>query len=87
MTLDEAVATLEEAGFVADKLGGTEQRILAGTSRVDADGADVYKGAFSVFRSEAGWSLVIAGPDQTDTTVAVASLEAAVAEACARLGA
>lgn len=86
MTLDEAVATLEEAGFVVEKLGGMEQRILGGTSRVSAEGEYVYKGAFSVFRGEGGWSLVIAGPEQADTTMTVATLEEAVRETQARLG-
>lgn len=86
MTLDEAVATLEEAGFVVEKLGGLEQRILGGTSRVDAEGEYVYKGAFSIFRGDGGWALAVAGPEQADATLTFGTLEQAVAEAQARLG-
>jgi len=63
MTIDEAIDALTKAGLVVEKLGGLEQRILGGTARVNAEGDDTYRGAFSIGRAEAGWELVLSGSD------------------------
>ncbi len=77
MTIDEAVTSLTNAGLVVEKLGGLEQRILGGTARLDQDGAEAYKGAFSIGRSSSGWELVTSDtgkPEQRPTLEAIIAL-------------
>lgn len=82
MTVEEAISTLEAAGFVCEKLGGTDAppRILGGMARVEgADGADGYVRAFSIHHEGDGWRLVWSGgqrggaePGTLDAAVAAA---------------
>ncbi len=87
MTLDEAIDFLTRAGLVVEKLGGLEQRILGGTARLDGQGEEAYKGAFSIGRCDAGWELVSSGPDGEASAPAAqaTTLEEIVRLACERL--
>ena len=85
MTVEEAITTLEAAGFVCEKLGGGDgpARILGGTARVE--GTDEgYVHAFSIHHEGDGWRLVWSGGDRGGDQPG--TLDAAVAAACARLG-
>ena len=88
MTVEEAIATLEAAGFVCEKLAGDDgrPRILGGTARAQGT-EDAYVGAFSIHQDGAGWRLVWSGGGrgQGEDAGDVGTLDAAVAAACTRL--
>ncbi len=85
MTLDEAVAKLEGAGFIVERMRAPDPRILGGTSRVDEEGRNVYAGAFSIYQKHGRWALTISGPEHTENAFEANSLEEVVAETCRRL--
>ncbi len=90
MTVEEAMSTLEAAGFVCEKIGGGDgpARILGGTARAQGgSGDDAYVQAFSIHHEEDGWHLVWSGgPSGAERRgPAPGTLDAAVAAACARL--
>ncbi len=77
-----AVIKLREAGLVAEHVGGSDQRIIGGTSRTKQLGFYVYTHSFAIYREEDNWVVVITGPGQTDTIKKLATLEDAVKTTC-----